>query len=68
MFKKKIDKEILEASVWEIQFLKLSNDHLQSVLDEVLELTDDNLIKSIIENWLERYQLDKIIHWKLLFK
>lgn len=68
MFKKKLDPMIIQASAWEIQFLRLSNDHLKSILDEINELSEDNFIKKVIENWLERYELDKLIHARLLFK
>ena len=64
-------RQLNEAGVKELQFEKLQNHFLTSVLDEVEELADKkvnhNLIKQVIKNAKERHNLDKIIHADLIF-
>lgn len=58
---------LVNAGVWELRFSNMQRDYAISILDEIQELNDTILIDSIIENWRERMELDKLIHVKLLF-
>jgi hypothetical protein len=60
-------KELFTTSVNELHFTSLQVEHLYSVLDELLTLVN-GLEKTVIENALQRHELDKLIHAKLLFK
>lgn len=61
-------KELLEASISELRFEKLSVSHLLSVLNEVETMTTDKLAKKVIENGIERHNLDKLIHARGVFE
>ena len=58
---------LYKSSFRELQFANLQREHLYSVLDELITFTS-SLEKDVIKNALDRYQLDKLIHAKLLFK
>ena len=64
--------EMLNSACWELQFANLQKDFYKSILDEVEVLlkkeVKHNLIKKVIENWKERWILDKFIHTDLIFK
>jgi len=59
-------KELFTTSCNELQFARLQVEHLYSVLDELLVFVN-GLEKDVIENALQKHQLDKLIHAKLLF-
>ncbi len=61
-------EELFIASVDELKMYRLYVEHLLQILDEVKELTNDELLKAIIENGINRHNLDKLIHSKLLFR
>lgn len=60
-------KELFHTSVWELHFANLQISQLLSIIDEIEILTNDNIIKQVIKNWKERYNLDKLIHARNLF-
>ena len=60
-------EEMLASSIWELQFANLQRDYLLSVLQELEVMTNDKLSKSIIENAIERYNMDKLIHVRTIF-
>ena len=59
-------KELYEVALGQLKFEKLCVAHLKSVLDEVHELGDE-ITKAVIENAINRHNLDKIIHVKKIF-
>ena len=61
-------KDLFETSVGELRFERLQNEELLALIDEIMVLTDDQLVKAIIENSKNRYNLNKICHAKKLFK
>jgi hypothetical protein len=60
-------KELSDVGMTELKFKNLQVDFLYNLLDEIESVTDSELIKSIIENGKNRYELDKIIHAKKIF-
>ncbi len=59
--------KFLESAISELQFANLQTAYLKSVLDE-LETFAGTLEKAVIKNAKERYEIDKLIHAKLIFK
>ena len=60
-------KSLFEAGVSELKAEKLNVDYLLSVLDEIQEISSEGIVKSVIENAINRHNLDKAIHAKKLF-
>lgn len=60
-------KDLFDTSVDELKFTRMSIDGLIAVISEIEQLSEDTLIDAVIENWLNRYRLDKLIHARLLF-
>lgn len=60
--------EIIMGGVSELHFEKLQAQTLYDALSEIETLTEDKIIKEIIKITKQRYELDKIIHAKQLFK
>lgn len=58
---------LFNAGMGELTFANQQNAHLLSVLNELQALSKDPIITKIIELEKERYQLNKIIHAKMLF-
>lgn len=52
----------------ELHYEKVQQDNLLNIINEIEVLTDDEVIKKIISIGKERYELDKIIHAKQVFK
>ena len=65
--KKKDYKLMLESSLSELKFEKLQVALLYNALDEIKTISDDCLVKKVIDNTIERHNLDKLIHAKKLF-
>ncbi len=59
-------KELLRTAIEELNFYILRNKMLISLIDEIKTINTDKLIDKIINNGLERYNLDAIIHNKLI--
>ena len=60
-------KELFETSVKELQMSRLHVDFLLNLIEEIDSLNKDTLIEKIIENGLERYELDKLCHAREIF-
>ena len=62
-------EELFNTSVGELKFSNISNEYLLSVLQEIQTLTEseDPLIYKIVENAIERNNLDKLVHTRTLF-
>ncbi len=62
-------EELFTTSLQQSQFDALQKDHLLSILEEVVAIlkNDDPLICKIINNGLEKYQLDKLVHTRTIF-
>lgn len=60
-------EDLLSSALKEQQFYHLKCEYLLSVLSEIRTFTG-TLEQSVIDNALERNQLDNLIHAKLLFK
>ncbi len=65
--KKEFKKDIEESYANEFNFTELQIDHLLSVLHE-LETFTGELELAVIKNGLERHELDKLIHQKIILK
>ena len=65
--KKKDYELMLESSLSELKFEKLQVALLYNALDEIKTISDDCLVKKVIDNTIERHNLDKLIHAKKLF-
>lgn len=63
---KKEYRKLLNAGVKELQFYRLKEEHLKSVLSEVETLLNERvphkLIKQVIKNGMERDMIDTSIH------
>ena len=64
--KKNGNSDLLKAGVKELRFAHLQRDYLLSVLCE-LETFTGKLERKVIKNAIERHNLDKIIHSKIIF-
>lgn len=60
-------KQLATSAIKELQFANLQVQVLLGVLDE-LDTFTGTLEKAVIKNAIERHELDKAIHAKLLFK
>jgi hypothetical protein len=60
-------EDLFHAGVKELQFANMQAEYLLSVLNELDSFTG-TLEKAVIKNARERFELDKAIHAKLLFK
>lgn len=60
-------EDLLSSALKEQEFYRLKCEYLLSVLGEIRTFTG-TLEQSVIDNAMERNQLDNLIHAKLLFK
>lgn len=58
---------LLDSSIKELTFYKLQVEFLLNGLEELKPLVGE-LENKVIKNTIERHNLDKLIHAKLLFK
>lgn len=63
---------IIDTAVWEIQFHRLCEEHLLSILNEIevlcsMEWVTKQVIKWVVVNAKERRNIDRIIHTQKLF-
>ena len=58
---------VLDAGVGELQFANLQIEALYGALDEIRSMTNDNLAKKVADMAIERRNVDKMIHARLLF-
>ena len=71
----KVNKDyswLVDSACWEIQFHRLCEEHLLSILDEIevlcsMEWIKKETIKWVIANAKERRNIDRIIHTQKLF-
>lgn len=61
-------QELFESSLGELRFEKLQVASLENIIDEIYVISDDELVKAVIENHRNRRALDKIIHAKRVFQ
>lgn len=65
-------QEMYNTCIGELKFEKLQAETYKNILDEVQTLlqkgVNNKLIKSVIENGVNRGYLDKLIHANLIFK
>lgn len=68
-YKKKYEdtQAVLDAGVGELQFANLQIEVLYWALDEIRSMTNDNLAKKVAEMAIERRNVDKMIHSRILF-
>jgi len=60
-------KDLYEVCLGELRYEKLRLDNAKNIIDELHIITDEELIKAVIENYKNRDSLDMIIHSKMLF-
>ena len=65
---KKHKYDMLGSAIRELQFSKLQTSHLEAVLGEIEAITTDKLVKELINNAKQRYQLDITCHWRAINK
>jgi hypothetical protein len=68
-YKKKYEdtQAVLDASIGELQFANLQIEALYGALDEIRSITTDPLAKKVAEMAIERRNVDKLIHSRMLF-
>jgi len=59
--------EMFGASTDELRFANLLTETLKNALEEIESITNDKLVKAVARNTLERYNLDKLAHARVLF-
>jgi hypothetical protein len=69
-YKKKYEdtQAVLDAGVGELQFSNLQIDALYGALDEIRSISTDPLAKKVCDMAIERMNIDKLIHARLLFR
>ncbi len=60
-------KELNEAGIEELKFKNMKVEFLLDTLSEIHEMTNDVLVKGLIDNAKERNHLDTLIHTRNLF-
>lgn len=60
-------EDLFTTALSELKFANLQTAHLKSVLDEIVVLSKEEIVKAVIENSLNRAELDKLIHIKEVF-
>ena len=60
-------KDLLSSAIKEQQFYRLKCEYLLSVLGEIRTFTG-TLEQAVIDNAMERNQLDNLIHARLIFQ
>ena len=60
-------ESLFAAWVWELKFANCQNELYKELLKEVSGMVKNNLIERIIDNWLEKIVLHKLVHAKNLF-
>lgn len=60
-------EELYNTAIWELKVSWLYVEHLLSIINEIKSLNKDVLIEAIIDNWLHRHNIDKLIHARVLF-
>lgn len=68
-YKKKYEdtQSVLDAGVGELQFANLQIEALYGTLDEIRSMTNDPLAKEVARMAIERRNIDKLIHSRLIF-
>ncbi len=61
------DCTLCEAGVWELRFELLQVEILKQALQEIKVIGKDNLSNKVAEIALERHELDKLIHARVIF-
>lgn len=62
------DKDsLLNAVSWEHRFQLIQVQILLNWLEEIKSMTSDPLTKKLVSNLIERHELDKLIHTRILF-
>lgn len=56
-----------EAWVWELRFELLQVELLKQALEEIILVGNDNLSNEIASLCLDRHELDKLIHARVIF-
>lgn len=62
MKKKPIKEDIIETATGELHFANLRIANLKNALDEITTLKNNNLASAIAKNYLERDNLDVLVH------
>lgn len=57
-------ESLFKTWVVELQFSNMQTYFYKNLLNEVKEIVNDNLTKEVIKNWLEKWELNKLIHAK----
>ena len=60
-------KSLLDSGVGELQFSNLQIEVLYKALDEIRSMTNDPLAKEVARIAIERRNIDKLIHSRLIF-
>lgn len=61
------DKAQKEACIWELHFEKVQWQNLYDALVKIKDITTDPLTEKIINNTLEKHEIDKLIHTRFIF-
>ena len=65
--KKKTDTDRFnDSAIDELHFANMQVAHLLSVLNEVKTISGDFLTQEVVRNGLDRHELDKLIHAKII--
>ncbi len=60
-------KELNAVGIGELKFKNMKVEFLLSILNEIHAMTDDALVKGVIDNAKERNHLDTLIHTRNIF-
>ena len=55
-------KELFQSGTSELKFKNMIIESLLNALYEVQAVTNDDMIKKVIDNYIERYNLDLLVH------
>jgi uncharacterized protein YaaW (UPF0174 family) len=55
-------EELYTTAIWELQFKNMLSDNLLKMLQEIKAMTNDKLSIALVDNAIERYNLDLLMH------
>ena len=56
-----------DSAIGELQFANMRISHIMNVLEEIVAITQDNLVNCIIKNAKSRDYIDVLVHTRKLF-
>jgi hypothetical protein len=63
----KLNEDMLETSIHLLKDANMNIEFLLNTLQEIEKITNDNLVKEMIKNAIEKHNLDKLCQNRVIF-